>query len=124
MPVAKVANETNTVSQPTNTKYESKPGNTLPLTPNAARESVMVGALELLPANELTPTRAKEPTVPTTAAIVACQNEIPKPRKNAPYDRASSETLAPAQGQKRSRAFPRRSDSPMKLISFSSGFMR
>ena len=84
VPVASVASETKTVSQPTKTKYESKPGNRLPFTPKAARESVMVGALERLPASELTPTNAKEPTVPTTAAMVACQNEIPKPRKKAP----------------------------------------
>ena len=123
VPVASVASETRTVSQPTKTKYESSPGNKFPLTPNAARERVMVGALERLPASELTPTNANEPKVPITAAIVACQKEIPKPRKNAPYERASRETFAPAHGQKRSLAFPRRSDSPMKLISFSSGFI-
>jgi hypothetical protein len=44
----------------------------------------MVGALDRFPANELKPTKAKERMVPIIAAQVACQKEIPKPRKNAP----------------------------------------
>jgi hypothetical protein len=44
----------------------------------------MVGALDFLPARELKPTNRKERTVPMIAAKVACQNEIPNPRKNEP----------------------------------------
>jgi hypothetical protein len=56
----------------------------LPFTPNDARDKTIVGALDLLPANELIPTNKKDPIVPTKAAIVACLNEIPKPKKKAP----------------------------------------
>ena len=82
--VARVASETNTVSQPTKIKYERSPGTTFPFTPNAARESVIVGALARLPASELIPTNPNEAIVPIIAARVACQNEMPKPRKKAP----------------------------------------
>jgi hypothetical protein len=44
----------------------------------------MVGAFDFLPASELTPTRRKERTVPRIAAKVACQKEIPNPKKNEP----------------------------------------
>jgi hypothetical protein len=81
---ANVASETRTVSQPTNIKYDKKPGNRFPLTPNAARDNVMVGALARLPAKDEIATNEKLPKVPTTAAAVACQNEIPKPRKKDP----------------------------------------
>ena len=56
----------------------------LPLTPKDARTKTVVGALERLPARELSPTKKNEPTVPMIAAAVACLNEIPKPKKNAP----------------------------------------
>ena len=69
-----------------------------------------------MPAMELTPTKIKDPTVPMIAAQVACQKEIPKPRKKEPYERASSETLPAAQGQKSDRAVPWRSLSEMKLV--------
>ena len=81
VPVASVARETKTVSQPTKTRYESRPGTRFPLIPNTARDKTIVGALDLLPARELNPTSRKERIVPTTAAQVACQKEIPKPRK-------------------------------------------
>ena len=84
VPVANVASEISTVSHPTKTKYERKPGRTLPLTPKAARESTIVVALDFFPARELKPTIKNERTVPSTAARVACQKEIPKPKKNAP----------------------------------------
>jgi len=71
VPVAKVASETRTISQPTKIKYESAPGNLLPLTPKDARDKTIVGALERLPAKELTPTSKKEPIVPIRAATVA-----------------------------------------------------
>jgi len=75
----------------------------------------MVGALDLFPASELIPTSKNDPIVPMKAAIVACVNEIPKPKKKAPYDSANKETLAPAHGQNNDRGFPVRSDS---LITF------
>ena len=111
VPVARVAKETRTVSQPTKIKYESAPGNLLPCTPKDARERIMVGAFERLPASELIPTNKKEPIVPMKAASVACLNEMPKPKKKAPYESASSETFAPAHGQNKERARPDRSDS-------------
>ena len=84
VPVANVARDTRTVSQPTKIKYESRPGNRFPFTPKAALDSTIVGAFDFLPASELTPTSRKERTVPRNAAIVACQNEIPKPKKKEP----------------------------------------
>ena len=84
VPVASVASETKTVSQPTKTRYERKPGTKLPLIPNTARDKTIVGALDLLPASELKPTKRNESIVPIKAAAVACQNEIPKPRKKEP----------------------------------------
>jgi hypothetical protein len=111
VPVANVARETRTISHPTKIKYESAPGTLLPFTPNDARDRTIVGALERLPASELIPTSKKEPIVPMKAAIVACLNETPKPRKKAPYDNANNETLAPAHGQNKDRALPERSDS-------------
>jgi hypothetical protein len=44
----------------------------------------MVGALARLPAKEDIATNEKLPSVPITAAAVACQKEIPKPRKKDP----------------------------------------
>ena len=82
----------------------------------------MVGALDRLPASELKPTNKNESMVPIKAAAVACQNEIPNPRKKEPYERARSETFAPHQGQKRDDAFPMRSDSEMTLVPFNSRF--
>ena len=123
VPEAKVAKETRTVSHPTKIKYESTPGIRLPRTPKAARESTIVGALDFFPARELTPTKRNERIVPTIAARTVCQNEIPKPRKKAPYESASKETFAPHQGQKRVRAFPLLSLSLMTSIPLSSSFI-
>ena len=81
---AKVASETKTVSQPTNIKYERRPGTIFPLTPKAALDKVMVGAFARLPAREEIPTKKKLLTVPITAANVACQKEMPKPKKSDP----------------------------------------
>ena len=78
----------------------------------------MVGAFERFPARELIPTRKNDPIVPTKAAIVACVNEIPKPKKKAPYESANKETFAPAHGQNSDRAFPERSDSSMTFAPF------
>ena len=84
MPVASVASETRTVSQPTKIMYESAPGTIFPFTPNDARDKTIVGALERLPAKDEIPTNKKERPAPSRAAKLACANEIPKPRKNAP----------------------------------------
>ena len=84
VPVARVASETKTVSQPTKIKYERTPGRMLPLTPKDARASTMVGAFERLPASELTPTSRNDAMVPMMAAKVACLKEIPKPKKKEP----------------------------------------
>jgi hypothetical protein len=75
-----------------------------------------------LPARDEIPTKKNELMVPINAATVACQNEIPKPRKNDPYDNAKKETFAAAQGQNKERALPPRSASLMKLILFNSRF--
>ena len=84
VPVANVASETRTVSQPTKTRYDINPGTIFPLTPKTARDRTMVGAFDFLPARELNPTSKNERTVPMIAAKVACQKEIPKPRKKEP----------------------------------------
>ena len=106
VPVASVAIDTRTVSHPTKTTYERKPGSRFPLTPKVARLRTIVGTLYFLPASELTPTRRKDKTVPINAAAVACQKFKPKPNRNAPYEIESIETFAPHQGQKRSLALP------------------
>jgi len=80
----------------------------------------MVGAFARLPASDEMATKEKLPRVPIIAAVVACQKEIPKPRKNDPYERAKNETLAAAHGQNNDLAEPLRSDSEIKLIPFSS----
>ena len=50
----------------------------------AALDKVIVGAFARLPARDEIPTKKKLLTVPITAAKVACQNEIPNPKKNKP----------------------------------------
>ncbi len=76
--------ETSTVSQPTSSTQDRKAGRALPVTPKAARLSTIVGAEPRLPASATTPQSAKDSTMPTTAAIVACQKETPKPTMNEP----------------------------------------
>ena len=73
-----------TVSQPTVSSQESTAGSRLPRTPNAARLSTIVGAEPRLPASATKPQSRNETTMPTTPAIVACQNEMPKPSANEP----------------------------------------
>ena len=104
-------------------QLERIPGITLPRTPNVARERTIVGAFDFLPARELIPTSENERTVPRTAARVACQKEIPKPRKKEPYERANRETFAPHHGQKSDEAFPPRSLSSMTFVPLSSRFI-
>jgi hypothetical protein len=73
-----------------------------------------------LPARDEIATKEKLPKVPIMAAVVACQKDMPKPRKNDPYEIAKNETLAAAHGQNRDLAEPLRSDSEIKLIPFNS----
>src|SRR5215475_15432138 len=82
--VASVARMTSTVSQPTVSSQESADGSLLPLTPNAARLSTIVGAEPRLPATEMNPQARNDSTIPTTLTMTACQNEMPKPSTNAP----------------------------------------
>jgi len=80
----------------------------------------MVGAFARLPASDEMATKEKLPKVPIIAAVVACQKDMPKPRKNDPYERARNETLAAAHGQNKDLAEPLRSDSEIKLTPFTS----
>ena len=82
--VASVASETSTVSQPTVRIQDSTEGTRLPLTPNAARLSTSVGADPRLPAMATSPQSRNETTMPTIPATTACQNEMPKPKRNEP----------------------------------------
>src|SRR3954452_2134442 len=82
--VASVASETSTVSQPTVSTQDSAAGTRLPSTPNAARLRTSVGAEPRLPAIAMKPQSRKETTMPTTPATTACQNEMPKPKRNEP----------------------------------------
>ena len=82
--VASVARMTSTVSQPTVSTQEIAAGSLLPLTPNAARLSTIVGAEPRLPATAMNPQARNDSTVPASPTIRACQNEIPNPRTNEP----------------------------------------
>ena len=73
-----------------------------------------------MPARDEIATREKLPSVPIMAAVVACQKDMPNPRKNDQYERARNETFAAAHGQNRDLAEPLRSDSEIKLIPFNS----
>mgnify|MGYP003343557253 CR=1 FL=1 len=55
-----------------------------PFTPKIARDKVIVGAFDFLPAKELIATKVNDPTVPKIAAVVACQKDIPYPKKKEP----------------------------------------
>ena len=82
--VASDASDTSTVSQPTSRTQDRAVGSALPVTPKAARLSTIVGADPRLPASATTPHSANDRTTPITPAIVACQNETPKPTTNEP----------------------------------------
>ena len=82
--VASVARMVSTVSQPTVSSQEIAAGSRLPRTPNAARDSTMVGAEPRLPASATNPQSRNEKTMPTMPATTACPNEMPKPSANAP----------------------------------------
>ena len=82
--VASVASTVRTVSQPTVSTQEIAVASQLPRTPNAARLRIIVGADPRLPATATKPQSRNEKTMPTTPAIAACQNEMPKPSVNEP----------------------------------------
>src|SRR5580700_7941916 len=82
--VARVARMTSTVSQPTVSSQEITVGSLLPLTPNAARLSTIVGAEPRLPATAMNPQARNDSMIPATPTINACQNEMPKPSTNEP----------------------------------------
>ena len=82
--VASVARMTSTVSQPTVSSQEITDGSLLPLTPNAARPSTMVGAEPRLPATAMNPHSRNDTMMPTMLTTTACQNEIPNPSTKAP----------------------------------------
>src|SRR4029434_6294671 len=82
--VASTASEARTVSQPTNSSQEIAEGTRLPLTPNAARLSVNVGACPRLPDSETRPQNRNEITMPITPTMTAWGKEMPKPSKKAP----------------------------------------
>jgi hypothetical protein len=82
--VAKVARIVSAVSQPTVSSQEIAVGSLLPRTPNAARDSTIVGAEPRLPASATTPHSRNENTIPTTPATTACENEMPNPSVKAP----------------------------------------
>ena len=71
------------VSQPIEVSQETTPGTFCPLTPNAARESTIVGAEPRLPASAMMPHSANDTMMPRTVTTTACQKEMPKPRTNA-----------------------------------------
>ena len=82
--VASVAVMVRTVSQPRVSSQEITAGSRLPRTPNAARDSTIVGAEPRLPASATNPHSRNENTMPTRPVIAACQNEMPNPSANAP----------------------------------------
>jgi hypothetical protein len=59
-----------------------------------------------LPARDEIATKEKLPRVHTNncSCPVACQKDMPKPRKKDPYERAKNETLAAAHGQNKDLA--------------------
>src|SRR5215471_16275708 len=82
--VASVARMTRMVSQPTVSSQEITDGSLLPLTPNAARPSTIVGAEPRLPATAMNPHSRNDTMMPTMLTTTACQNEIPNPSTKAP----------------------------------------
>ncbi len=76
--VASTARIARNVSQPIETSQDTTPGSSCPVTPNAARLRIIVGAEPRLPAIAMIPQSANDTTMPTTATSRPCQNEIPK----------------------------------------------
>src|SRR5690606_17340078 len=111
--VASTAMIARNVSQPIDVSHETMPGTFCPCTPKAARESTMVGAEPRFPEIAMSPHSRNDTTMPMTETIVACQNEMPNPSTNEPYDIPNTDTFAANHGQNRSRGFAVRSDSGM-----------
>lgn len=82
--VASTAMIARKVSQPIDVSQDTIPGTFCPWTPNAARESTIVGADPRLPAIAMRPHSRNDTTMPTTETRVACQKEMPKPSTNEP----------------------------------------
>lgn len=82
--VASTAVMVSDVSQPIEVSHDTMPGIFCPCTPNAARDSTMVGADPRFPAIAMSPHSAKDTTMPMIATTVACQSEMPKPSRNEP----------------------------------------
>ena len=78
--VARTAMIDRNVSHPIEVSHETIPGTFWPCTPNAARESTIVGALPRLPAIAIRPHRKNEIGMPMRVTRVACQKLTPKPR--------------------------------------------
>ncbi len=76
--VASTARIARNVSQPIETSHETTPGTFWPVTPNAARLRIIVGAEPRLPAIAMMPQSVNEMTMPTTLTSTPCQNEMPK----------------------------------------------
>ena len=111
--VASTAMIARNVSHPIEVSHEMTPGTFWPVTPKAARERIIVGAEPRLPAIAMTPHRANETVMPTTATRTPCQNETPNWRTKAAYEMPKTDTLAANHGQKRSRGEAVRSASSM-----------
>ena len=82
--VASTAMIARNVSQPIDVSHETTPGTFWPCTPNAARESTMVGAEPRLPAIAISPHSRNETTTPMVETTTACQKEMPKPSTHEP----------------------------------------
>lgn len=61
------------VSHPIEVSHETIPGTFCPFTPNAARESTIVGADPRLPATAMSPQRKNENVTPTAVTRAACE---------------------------------------------------
>ena len=79
--VASVARMTSTVSQPTVSSQEITVGSLLPLTPNAARLSTIVGAEPRLPATAMNPQARNDSTIPTTPTTSAWRTRCRNPAR-------------------------------------------
>ena len=100
MAVASVARMVSTVSQPTVSSQEIAAGSRLPRTPNAARESTIVGAEPRLPASATKPQSRNENTMPITPGDHGlAERDAEAQRERAVAEIPSTETLAPNQGQ-------------------------
>ena len=82
--VANTAMMDKNVSQPMDVSHETMPGTFCPSTPNAARESTIVGADPRLPATAMSPQRKNEKVTPSAVTSAPCQNDNPNQSTNDP----------------------------------------